>query len=116
MPINLTGSTVKSRANINRRKVLTGLSATILVPRPARAFALTNPTGRAVAIPDKVEHIFPAGPPTSLLIYTFAPDLLLGWTRNPDPPQCALLGSGACDNPEVGRLPGRGNRTNPQAL
>jgi iron complex transport system substrate-binding protein len=110
------GSTVKSRANLNRRKVLTGLSATILAPRLARAFALTDATGRAVAIPDKVEHIFPAGPPASLLIYTFAPDLLLGWTRNPDPPQCALLGSGACDKPEVGRLTGRGNTTNLEVL
>src|ERR1700722_11611656 len=116
MPINLTGSTVKSRANINRRKVLTGLSATILVPRPARAFALTDGSGRVVAIPDKVEHIFPAGPPASILLYTFAPELLLGWTRNPDPTQCALLGSGACDKPEVGRLTGRGNTTNLEVL
>ncbi len=107
---------MKSRANINRRKVLAGLSATMLMPRVARAFALTDATGRAVAIPDKVEHIFPAGPPASLLIYTFAPDLLLGWTRNPDPPQCALLGSGACDKPEVGRLTGRGNTTNLEVL
>src|SRR3984885_12268792 len=116
MPRNPTGSTVKSRANINRRKVLTGLSATILVPRLAKASTLTDATGRAVAIPDKVEHIFPAGPPASLLIYTFAPDLLLGWTRNPDPPQCALLGAGACDKPEVGRLTGRGNTTNLEVL
>jgi iron complex transport system substrate-binding protein len=116
MPTTPNGSTVKSRASLDRRKVLAGLSATILAPRVAMAFALTDATGRAVAIPDKVEHIFPAGPPASLLIYTFAPDLLLGWTRNPDPAQCALLGSGACDQPEVGRLTGRGNTTNLEVL
>src|SRR6201996_6026158 len=107
---------VTSRLKIDRRKLLTGLSASALLPRLARAATLTDATGRAVTIPDKVERIFAAGPPASLLLYTFAPDLLLGWTRNPDPPQCALLGPGACDKPEVGRLTGRGNTTNLEVL
>ncbi|HEX4410652.1 MAG TPA: iron ABC transporter substrate-binding protein [Xanthobacteraceae bacterium] len=107
---------VTSRLKIDRRKLLTGLSATVLLPRLARAATLTDAAGRAVAIPDRVERIFAAGPPASILLYTFAPELLLGWTRNPDPPQCALLGPGACDKPEVGRLTGRGNTTNLEVL
>ena len=55
---------------------------------------MTDATGRAVAIPDKVEHIFAAGPPASLLLYTFAPDLLLGWTRNPEPAAMRAAGIG----------------------
>src|ERR1700728_2793598 len=82
--------------NIDRRTVLAGLSATLLAPRLARAATITDATGRSIAIPDKVEHIFAAGPPASILLYTFAPDLLLGWTRNPEPAQCAMLGPGAC--------------------
>jgi iron complex transport system substrate-binding protein len=101
---------------IDRRTVLSGLSASLLMPRFARAATVTDATGRSIALPDKVERIFAAGPPASLLLYTFAPELLLGWTRNPEPAQCAMLGPGACDKPEVGRLTGRGNTTNLEVL
>ncbi len=102
--------------NIDRRTLLTGLSATLLLPRLARAATVTDATGRAIAIPDGVERIFAAGPPASILLYTFAPELLLGWTRSPEPAQCGFLGPGACDKPEVGRLTGRGNTTNLEVL
>jgi iron complex transport system substrate-binding protein len=77
---------------------------------------VTDAAGRAVTIPEKVERIFPAGPPAAILLYTLAPELLLGWTRSPEPGQCAFLGRGACDKPEVGRLTGRGNTTNLEVL
>ena len=60
--------------------------------------------------------MFAAGPPAAILLYTFAPELLLGWTRRPAPAECAFLGAGACDKPEVGRLTGRGNTTNLEVL
>lgn len=101
---------------INRRTLLAALSATALSPRLARAATVGDATGRAIAIPDKVERIFAAGPPAAILLYTFAPELLLGWTRSPEPAQCAFLGQGACDKPEVGRLTGRGNTTNLEVL
>jgi iron complex transport system substrate-binding protein len=101
---------------IDRRRLLTGLSATIVAPRLARAATVTDATGRAITIPDKVERIFAAGPPAAIVLYTFAPELLLGWTKNPEPAQCAFLGAGACDKPEVGRLTGRGNTTNLEVL
>ena len=77
---------------------------------------MTDFVGRAVAIPDKIERVFAAGPPAAILLYTFAPELLLGWTRSLEPPQCEFLGAGACDKPEVGRLTGRGNTTNLEVL
>ena len=101
---------------IHRRALLTGFSATVLTARMARAASVTDDAGRAIAIPDKVERIFAAGPPAAILLYTFAPDLLLGWTRKPDVPQCVFLGPGACDKPEVGRLTGRGNTTDLETL
>jgi iron complex transport system substrate-binding protein len=102
--------------NIDRRSVLSGLAAAAIVAPIARASSFTDAAGRTIAIPDKVERIFAAGPPASILLYTFAPDLLLGWTRSHEPAQCALLGAGACDKPEVGRLTGRGNTTNFEVL
>jgi iron complex transport system substrate-binding protein len=102
--------------NINRRSLLSGFSATLLTPRLASAATVTDATGRVIAIPDKVERIFAAGPPASILLFTFAPDLLLGWTRSHEPAQCEFLGTGACDKPEVGRLTGRGNTANLEVL
>ncbi|MGA8614882.1 MAG: iron ABC transporter substrate-binding protein [Xanthobacteraceae bacterium] len=101
---------------IERRSLLAGLSAALLVPRLARAASVTDSVGRAVAIPDKIERVFAAGPPAAILLYTFAPELLLGWTRSLESPQCEFLGAGACDKPEVGRLTGRGNTTNLEVL
>jgi iron complex transport system substrate-binding protein len=101
---------------IERRSLLAGLSATLLAPRLARAASVTDSVGRTITIPDKVERVFAAGPPAAILLYTFAPELLLGWTRSLEPAQCEFLGAGACDKPEVGRLTGRGNTTNLEVL
>jgi iron complex transport system substrate-binding protein len=102
--------------NLSRRALLTGASAALLAPRVARAVTITDAAGRAITIPDKVGRVFAAGPPASILLYTMAPDLLLGWTRSHRPEECAYLGAGACDKPEVGRLTGRGNTTNLEVL
>jgi iron complex transport system substrate-binding protein len=101
---------------IERRSLLAGLSAALLAPRLARAASVTDSVGRAITVPDKVERVFAAGPPAAILLYTFAPELLLGWTRSLEPAQCEFLGAGACDKPEVGRLTGRGNTTNLEVL
>ena len=101
---------------IDRRTVLTGLATTLAAPRGARAAPVTDGGNRPIAIPAKVERVFAAGPPAAILLYTFAPELLLGWTRRPAPVECTFLGAGACDKPEVGRLTGRGNTTNLEVL
>jgi iron complex transport system substrate-binding protein len=101
---------------IERRSLLAGLSATLLAPRLARAASATDSVGRTITIPDKVERLFAAGPPAAILLYTFAPELLLGWSRSLEPAQCEFLSAGACDKPEVGRLTGRGNTTNLEVL
>ncbi len=102
--------------SIDRRTWLAGLAAASLMQRAARAAVVTDDAGRNVAIPQKIERVFPAGPPASILLYTLAPDLLLGWTRRPEPAACTYLGAAACDKPEVGRLTGRGNTTNLEVL
>jgi iron complex transport system substrate-binding protein len=101
---------------MDRRTLLAGFSATLFAPRVAQAAPASDDGGRTLTIPDKVERVFAAGPPASILLYTFAPDLLLGWTRQPDAKSCEFLGPGACDKPEVGRLTGRGNTTNLEVL
>ncbi len=101
---------------IDRRAVLAGLATALGAPHVARAAAVTDAAGRSIAVPQKVERVFAAGPPAAILLFSFAPDLLLGWTRRPTLAECGFLGTGACAKPEIGRLTGRGNTTNLEVL
>ena len=56
--------------------------------------------------------MFPAGPPAAILLYTLAPDLLLGWPRANRPEECVYMLPDICARPEVGRITGRGNTAN----
>ena len=96
----------------DRRTLIAGLSATIVAPRLARAATVTDAAGRAVPTPDKVERVFPAGPPAAILLYTLAPDLLLGWPSANRPEECVYMLPEICTRPEVGRITGRGNTAN----
>jgi iron complex transport system substrate-binding protein len=101
----------------DRRTFLAGLFAALVAPPAGRAAtSITDDAGRPISVLKKVERVFAAGPPASIMLYTFAADLMLGWTRSPEPAQCAFLGAGACDKPEIGRLTGRGNTTNLEVL
>src|SRR6476619_3058471 len=100
---------------LTRRTLLAAPALLLAAPR-ARAASVTDAAGRSIEIPATVTRVFPAGPPAAILLYTLAPELLLGWTRSPEPMQCTFLGPGACDKPEVGRLTGRGNTTNLEVL
>jgi iron complex transport system substrate-binding protein len=102
---------------IDRRSILAGLSAvalgtTTLAPRFARAASVKDSSGRVIETPDKVTRIFPAGPPAAILLYTLAPDLMLGWTRAPSPAEREFLTPEAAAKPELGRITGRGNTAN----
>jgi iron complex transport system substrate-binding protein len=96
----------------DRRTLIAGLSATLLVPCLVRAATVTDAAGRVVPIPDKVERVFPAGPPAAILLYTLAPDLLLGWPRANRAEECVYMLPDICARPEVGRITGRGNTAN----
>jgi iron complex transport system substrate-binding protein len=63
-------------------------------------------------VPAKVTHVFPAGPPAAILLYTLAPDLLLGWPRANRPEECIYMLPDVCTRREVGRITGRGNTAN----
>jgi iron complex transport system substrate-binding protein len=102
---------------INRRTALAGLTATLAAPPLLRATGtVTDDAARAIAVPARVARVFPAGPPAAILIYTLAPDLLIGWTRANRPEECAYLLPETCAKPEVGRLTGRGNTANLEAV
>ena len=101
--------------NLTRRALLTA-SAMLFVPAIARAAGITDAAGRAIAIPETVTRVFPAGPPAAILLYTLAPDLLLGWPRANRADECAFMLPEVCRRPEVGRLTGRGNTANLESV
>ena len=63
-------------------------------------------------VPERVARVFPAGPPAAILLYTLAPDLLLGWPRANRPEEREFLLPDVGSRPEIGRLTGRGNTAN----
>src|SRR5262245_10345885 len=102
----------RTNTRVNRRTVVGGLSASLLLPRYARAATVTDGAGRSVEIPARVERVFPAGPPAAIMLYTVAPDLLLGWPRANRPEEREFLLPDIGGRPEVGRITGRGNTAN----
>jgi len=88
------------------------LDRRLLIPGRARAAIVEDSAGRSVPIQARVERVFPAGPPAAILLYTLAPDLLLGWPRANRPEECAYMLPDVCRRPEVGRITGRGNTAN----
>ncbi len=101
---------------IGRRGFIAGVAGTLMAPRFASAAAVTDSAGRAVTLPGRVERVFPAGPPAAILLYTLAPDLLVGWPRANRPEEREFLLPDIGGRPEIGRLTGRGNTANLEAV
>jgi iron complex transport system substrate-binding protein len=97
---------------IDRRTLIAGLAAASIAPRSAAAETMKDAAGRTVPVPAKVSRVFPAGPPAAILLYTLAPEMLIGWPRANRPEECAYMLPDICTRPEVGRITGRGNTAN----
>jgi iron complex transport system substrate-binding protein len=95
-----------------RRAFIGSGGAAIVMPRISHAATVTDATGRALPMPEKVARVFPAGPPAAILLYTLAPELLLGWPRANRPEECLYMLPDICTRAEVGRITGRGNTAN----
>jgi iron complex transport system substrate-binding protein len=88
-----------------------GLTALPLRAQPATR-RVSDSAGRSVAVPPRVQRVFPAGPPAAIWLYTLAPEALLGWPRANRPEEIEYLLPGIGNRPELGRLTGRGNTAN----
>jgi iron complex transport system substrate-binding protein len=77
---------------------------------------IIDATGRSIALRAKVERVFAAGPPASVLIFALAPDKLIGWPRAPHPDEVPFLSERAAALPALGRLTGRGNTANVEVV
>jgi iron complex transport system substrate-binding protein len=78
--------------------------------------AVADASGREIRPPAKVERVYAAGPPASMLVFAIAPDKLTGWTRAMRPNEAAFLPERYAQLPELGRLTGRGNTANVEVV
>ena len=95
------------------------LAALALAVSPALALAqreMLDSAGRYVVVPERVERVYAAGPPASILVYAINPDKLLGWTRAMRPDEARFFPEKYAQLPELGRLTGRGNTANVEIL
>jgi iron complex transport system substrate-binding protein len=80
------------------------LLAMVFASPHADARSITDAVGRTVEIPDRPQRIMPAGAPAALILYTLAPDKMLGWAHRPSDEALALLDPAAAKLPALGAL------------
>ena len=73
----------------------------------ATARTVVDSAGRTVEVPDRIERVYAAGPPASILLYIVAPDVLTGWPRALRAAERPFIAEAYRDLPETGRLTGR---------
>src|SRR5262245_49336709 len=103
----------------SRRAFLAGTAALALAPSFVRGQAtrtVTDDTGRRAEVPLKVERVYAAGPPASILVFAVAPEKLLGWTTPFRPEERPFVPAKYADLPTLGRLTGRGNTANVEVV
>lgn len=62
-----------------RAFALSLLASTVTVRARAQPRSMSDSVGRVVEVPGKLARVMPAGPPASILLYSVAPELELGW-------------------------------------
>lgn len=83
--------------------------------RAGAALALLLATSVANA-QNRVERVYAAGPPASVLVFAIAPDKLVGWTRAMRPNEAQFFDERYASLPELGRLTGRGDTANVEVV
>ncbi len=69
---------------------------------------IVDDAGRKVAVPVHIAKVFVAGPPAATLLYTLAPEDLLGWSQAPKDAAKPYLAAPYRNLPVYGRLTGHG--------
>ena len=104
---------------MKRRQFLAAAAAGACLPSLAPAQprrVVTDATGRRIEVPGRVERIYAAGPPASILVFAVAPDKLIGWTYAWREAERPFIARKYVDLPALGRLTGRGNTANVEVV
>ena len=105
--------------SLKRRELLAGAALAWLWPGVAASQArrvFVDSAGRRVELPERVDRIYAAGPPASILVFAIAPDKLIGWTSAWREAERPFIARRYADLPTLGRLTGRGNTANVEVV
>jgi len=105
--------------SLKRRELLASAALAWLWPGVAASQArrvFVDSAGRRVELPERVDRIYAAGPPASILVYAIAPDKLIGWTSAWREAERPFIARRYADLPTLGRLTGRGNTANVEVV
>jgi iron complex transport system substrate-binding protein len=106
---------IRSGRDVSRRSALIAGAGIVAFPAILRAQGkrtIADAARRKVEVPGEVSRVFAAGPPAAIMLFTLAPDLLLGWTSEFRPAEKDFVPRRYADLPGVGRITGRGNTAN----
>jgi iron complex transport system substrate-binding protein len=98
-----------------RRTAAAVVAAALLLALPAvfaQARTVTDSANRKVEVPEKIERVFAAGPPASILLYALAPEQMTGWPDPPTAEERPFISEKYRDLPTLGRFTGRGGTAN----
>ena len=76
---------VSSRATQVLAAAAMALMGLVLTVEAGAARPFVDAAGRKVEVPERARRILAAGPPASVLLYTLAPETMIGWVRAPSP-------------------------------
>jgi iron complex transport system substrate-binding protein len=96
--------------------LLVGLPATNVASAAQASQLVVDSAGRHVEIPDQIQRVQAAGPPASVLLSMLAPEKMIGWVRKPREAELPYLAPVVRNLPEVGRITGRGDTANVEAV
>jgi len=77
---------------------------------------VTDSALRRAEIPTRIDRVYAAGAPATVLLYTLAPDKMLGWNRPLGAYERPFVPARYADLPTLGRLTGRGNTANVETV
>jgi len=105
--------------SLKRRELLASAALAWLWPGVAASQArrvFVDSAGRRVELSERVDRIYAAGPPASILVFAIAPDKLIGWTSAWREAERPFIARRYADLPTLGRLTGRGNTANVEVV
>lgn len=77
---------------------------------------VTDSCGRQVVLPEHLTQIAPSGTAAQMILYTVAPDSMVGWSKNPSEAQKKYIDEKYYDLPEFGQFYGKNVSLNLEAL
>jgi iron complex transport system substrate-binding protein len=78
--------------------------------------AFVDSAGREVTVTREVRRVYAAGGPASIILYTLAPEKLVGWSRELREEEKPFIAACCRDLPVLGQVTGRGGSGNVEAL